>query len=148
MNLQNIPAQRRRVNLTVMLMQLISEFYPMLEEKGITVKQEIEPELMLMADVDKLVRVFQNLFCNAVNYSYPNTEIVCSARKDTISLGDNQAEAVNRDECVYIRIQNRGDNLGPEILEHIFDKFYRVDAARQSATGGAGRGRPMLSTDI
>jgi len=30
--------------------------------------------------------------------------------------------------------------LGPEILEHIFDKFYRVDGARQSATGGAGLG--------
>lgn len=144
MNLQNIPTQRRRVNLTVMLMQLISEFYPMLDEKGITVKQEIEPELMLMADVDKLVRVFQNMFCNAVNYSYPNTEIVCSARKDIITLEENQAEAVNRvqdkDECVYIRIQNRGDQLGPEILEHIFDKFYRVDAARQSSTGGAGLG--------
>jgi len=144
MNLQNIQTQKHRVNLTVLLMQVISEFYPMLEEKGIAVKQEIEPELILMADADKLVRVFQNLLCNAVNYSYPNTEIVCSARRDTITLEELQNTAENcvqsMGSCIYIRIQNQGEQLLPEVMEHIFDKFYRVDSARQSATGGAGLG--------
>lgn len=126
MNVQNIPTQKSPVNLTILLVQIINEFFPMLEEKNITVKQDIEPELIVCADADKLVRVFDNLFRNAVSYSYENTEIVCSARKGN--------------GCVLIRIQNKGDHISPEKLSHIFDKFYRLDSSRQSATGGAGLG--------
>lgn len=126
LNLQNIPTQKSLVNLTIVLMQIISEFYPMMEEKKITVRQEIAPELVIFADADKLARVFDNLFRNAVNYSYSETEIVCSAEKS--------------EGGVQIRIQNTGEHIPAEKLQHIFDKFYRLDSARQSATGGAGLG--------
>lgn len=126
LNLQNIPTQKSPVNLTIVLIQIISEFYPMMEEKKITVRQEIAPELVIFADADKLARVFDNLFRNAVNYSYPETEIVCSAEKC--------------EEGVQIRIRNMGEHIPSEKLQHIFDKFYRLDFARQSATGGAGLG--------
>lgn len=126
MNLQTIPAQKSPVNLTILLIQVINEFFPMLEEKNITVRQNIEPELMVPADADKLARVFDNLFRNAVNYSYTGTEIECSARRGN--------------GCVLISIRNKGDHIPPERLSRIFDKFYRLDSSRQSATGGAGLG--------
>ena len=126
MNLQTIPTQKSPVNLTILLVQIINEFFPMLEEKNITVQQKIEPELMVSADADKLARVFDNLFRNAVNYSYEGTEIVCSARKGN--------------GCILINIQNKGDQIPPEKLARMFDKFYRLDSSRQSSTGGAGLG--------
>ena len=126
MNYQTLPAYKAPVNLTILLVQIINEFFPMLEEKNITVCQNIEPELIIPADADKLARVFDNLFLNAVNYSYANTEIVCNARKGN--------------GCVLINIRNKGDHIPPEKLARMFEKFYRLDSSRQSSTGGAGLG--------
>lgn len=126
MNYQILPAYKTPVNLTILLVQIINEFFPMMEEKNITVLQNIEPELMVSADADKLARVFDNLFRNAVNYSHSGTEIVCSARKGN--------------DCILVNIKNQGDPVPQEKLNHIFDKFYRLDSSRQSSTGGAGLG--------
>lgn len=126
MNYQHIPTYKAPVNLTILLVQILNEFFPMMEEKNITAVQEIEPELVLSADADKLARVFDNLFRNAVNYSYAGTELVCSARKGN--------------GCILVSIKNTGDYIPKEKLEHIFDKFYRLDSSRQSSTGGAGLG--------
>lgn len=126
LNLQTIPAYKAPVNLTILLVQIINEFFPMLEEKGMNVIQEIEPELILSADADKLARVFDNLFRNAVNYGHLGTDIRCSAEK--------------REGCVLIRIKNQGEHIPEEKLSHIFDRFYRLDTSRQSATGGVGLG--------
>ena len=126
MNYQTVTTYKTPVNLTILLVQIINEFFPMMEEKNITVIQEIEPELVISADADKLVRVFDNLFRNAVNYSYVGTEIVCSARKGN--------------GCILVNVKNKGEQISKEKLERIFDKFYRLDSSRQSTTGGAGLG--------
>lgn len=126
MNLQTVPTQKVPVNVTILLMQIMEEFFPMLEEKKIQVIQQVEPELIVSGDADKLVRVFDNLFRNAVNYSYEGTELVCRARRGN--------------ECILINIRNKGDQIPPEKLSRMFEKFYRLDSSRQSATGGAGLG--------
>lgn len=126
MNYQTLPAYKVPVNLTILLVQIINEFFPMMEEKNITARQEIEPELILPADADKLARVFDNLFRNAVNYSHAGTEIMCRGRKGN--------------GCILVSIKNKGDHIPAEKLNHIFDKFYRLDSSRQSSTGGAGLG--------
>ncbi len=125
-NYQTLPAYKSPVNLTILLVQIINEFFPMMEEKNISVRQEIEPELMVSADADKMARVFDNLFRNAVNYSHVGTEIVCTARKGN--------------GCILVNVKNKGDHIPQEKLNHIFDKFYRLDSSRQSSTGGAGLG--------
>lgn len=126
MNYHAVSACKLPVNLTILLIQIINEFYPAMEDKNITVIQEIEPELILYADAEKLARMFDNLFRNAVNYSYNDSEIVCNARKGN--------------DCILISIKNKGEQVPLEKLERIFDKFYRLDSARQSVTGGAGLG--------
>lgn len=126
LNLQTVVAQKARVNLTILLMQIINEFYPVFKEKGIRVTERIEPEIIIYADADKLARVFDNLFRNAVNYSYSDTDIICTAQKQ----GDT----------AVISITNTGDDIPKEKLERIFDKFYRADSSRRSSTGGSGLG--------
>lgn len=126
MNLRTISTQKAPVNLTILLVQIINEFYPMLEEKRLNVIQNIEKEIMISADADKLARVFDNLFRNAVNYSFEGTDIVCLAYK--------------KDGVAYVSVKNSGAQIPPEKLQYIFDKFYRLDNSRQSSTGGAGLG--------
>lgn len=73
----------------------------------------------------KIQRVFDNLLRNAVLYSYPDTEIAITA----------EVRGSNAVTC----FRNHGDTIPEEKLAHIFEQFYRLDAAR-SSSGGAGLG--------
>ena len=127
-NLTTLTIEKRELNLSRMLEQITSEFEPVLAEKELRWNLQIAPEVRISGDADKLERVFDNLIRNAINYSYPGTEI---RLKMLLPEAGRQAELV---------MENRGKTIPPERLSHIFEQFFRVDAARSSATGGAGLG--------
>lgn len=125
-NLTALTLEKEHRSLSRMLEQMASEFVPILEEKGLVWKMDIEPDVEIFCDPDKLERVFDNLIRNAVNYSYPETQILLVMKR----VGDR----------VEIRVQNHGKTISPDKLERIFEQFFRLDSARASATGGAGLG--------
>lgn len=125
-NLTALTLETEHINLSRMLEQFISESEPVLGEKGLWWRTDIAPGIELVGDADKLARVFDNLIRNAVNYSYPESEIRFSAQ--------------SLEGQIVLRIQNHGKTIPAEKLKHLFDQFYRVDASRASATGGAGLG--------
>lgn len=122
-NLAHLELDLQPVNLTRLLEQSTFEFAPVLAEKQLTWRLQLAPDVPLHCDPDKLQRVFDNLFRNAVNYSYPSTEIrVCLSRY----VGG-----------VRVLVQNRGATIPEEKLTRIFSQFFRLDTARRSDTGGA-----------
>ena len=125
-NLQTIPLNRENIRLSYMLMQMAEEFYPILTPEGKSVHLDVPEELILPGDPDKLARVFNNILKNAAAYSYPDTVIEIRARQEK--------------SIIRITFTNQGPQIPPEQLETIFEKFYRLDSARSSATGGAGLG--------
>ncbi len=125
-NLSNITLVYSKINLTMMLEQLGHEFKPMLAGKNLECEFEVQPDMMLSCDANKMQRVFDNVLRNAVSYCYENTTIRVKAR---------QAE-----DHVLIQIINEGDTIPGERLERIFEQFYRLDISRSSSTGGAGLG--------
>lgn len=125
-NLSNITLEYSRVNLTRLLEQLTYEFKPILLEKNLECNLQIEPDVMIRCDVDKMQRVFDNLLRNAVNYSFDNTEI--------------HITAVQEDHRISITFTNSGNTIPEEKLSRIFEQFYRLDTARSSRNGGAGLG--------
>ena len=130
-NLQQIALEKETVNLSFMLEQMTDEFYPLLSEHGNTIRLEIEPDqsgkpVTLYADGEKLARVFNNILKNAIAYSYPGTAISVECRPVR--------------GHVRIVISNRGKTIPPHKLEAIFEKFFRLDDARATNTGGAGLG--------
>lgn len=125
-NLSEISLEYSKTNLTRMLEQLVFEFQPMLQEKNLTCSLEIEPDTIVMCDVDKMQRVFDNLLRNAVNYSFADTEIEIKARVI--------------DQQIHIRFRNHGNTIPQEKLDRIFEQFYRLDTARSSKSGGSGLG--------
>lgn len=125
-NLTTLTLDSERICLSRMLEQLASESAPILAERELEWRLEIAPDIEVMGDADKLARVFDNLIRNAVSYSYAGTEILLFAQAE----GDK----------AKVMIKNHGKTIAPDKLEHIFEQFYRADAARSSATGGAGLG--------
>lgn len=125
-NLQTIILNKRKINLSYMLEQMTDEFYPILEEQGKKAVVEAEENVFIYADADKMARVFNNILKNAIAYSDRNSTIkVC---------------VVNSEEKTWIQFINHGDPIPEHKLNTIFEKFYRLDASRSSATGGAGLG--------
>ncbi|WP_206460195.1 sensor histidine kinase [Anaerovorax sp. IOR16] len=116
----------RKVNLNIMLEQLIEEFYPLMAEKELTYKVIQQENVELIADSDQLARVFDNLLRNAVVYSEPKTEILI--------------ELLKTDHSAIISFTNFGITIPKEKLERIFERFYRVEEARTTDSGGAGLG--------
>lgn len=125
-NLSNITLEYSKVNLTRLLEQLTFEFKPMLSDKNLECSLEIEPDVMIMCDVDKIQRVFDNLLRNAVNYSFENEKI-------EIIVTQNEKD-------IHIKFLNKGNTIPEEKLSRIFEQFYRLDSARSSRSGGAGLG--------
>ena len=109
----DIVLTRGCVDLGLLLAQVADEFYPILNEQH--------------KDVQVDVRVFNNIMKNAIAYSYEGSTI-------TIEAGRQD------DGGVRIRFINHGDPIPAAKLKVIFEKFYRLDAARATNRGGAGLG--------
>ncbi|MGN0650253.1 MAG: sensor histidine kinase [Oscillospiraceae bacterium] len=126
LNLSELSAEKTNVDLSVMLLQLAEEFFPLLSERRMTLITDIDSGIKLYADADKLARALDNLLKNAVNYGWDDSEVRLSARVI--------------DENAVITMTNKGDEIPQEKLARIFDKFFRLDSSRRSKTGGAGLG--------
>lgn len=125
-NLQQITLEKENIDLCYMLVQLTDEFYPILNAHGNTAKLMADEKLTVYADPEKLARVFNNIFKNAIAYSYKDTVI--------------EIWAENIENKIRIFFRNSGKTIPEKKLASIFEKFYRLDEARATNTGGAGLG--------
>ena len=96
--MQNIELESVKINLTMMLEQIADELYGVLQEKKLTCDVDVEENLEVYGDPDKLARVFDNILRNAIAYCYEDTKIEIQAR-----MKNNK----NRD---YIYKQRRSDS--------------------------------------
>lgn len=95
--------------------------------KAVTLRTDLGPgRLELLADEQRLAQVLDNLLDNAMRHTPPGGEICVGAHAD----GTN----------VTIRVADTGDGIAPEHLPHVFERFYRVDVARNRDEGGSGIG--------
>ena len=125
-NLQDIELEPVNIHLSLMLEQLADELYAVLQEKHLSCEVDVEENLEVTGDPDKLARVFDNILRNAIAYCYEGTKI--------------EIEAKSKNGNVEIVFSNEGDKIPGTMLQTIFEKFYRVDGSRSSGTGGAGLG--------
>lgn len=126
MDLDSGAGEKVPIQLSMLLEQLADEFYPLFADKNLTCAPNIQPHLVVQGDPDKLARVFDNVLRNAVSYSIPGGTV------------DVLAKAVG--SRAEITIQDEGLEIPEGELANIFEKFYRLDAARSTRTGGAGLG--------
>jgi signal transduction histidine kinase len=124
---EGIKLYKQTVTVNEFLEQLVEELVPIGEENEITIIKTFPSEkVILNLDVDKILRVFENLIINAIKYSY--------------SPGEVRIEINKEEDGALISVHNKGDHMDVEDLSKIFDRFYRLEKSRSSATGGSGLG--------
>ncbi len=123
---KQIKLNKQPIDLYYMLVQLRDEFLPSFLLHNNAILLNVDENITLYADSEKIARVFGNILKNAASYSDPDTNIIVSA--------------VQEKQHIKIIFQNQGKTIPPEKLSSIFNKFYRLDESRVSDTGGTGLG--------
>lgn len=86
----------------------------------------VEPLVSYTGEMKNIQRLFSILLDNALKYSPEGGRISFRLER--------------RGRNIYINVSNTADFISREHLAHLFDRFYRMDASRNSQTGGHGIG--------
>lgn len=114
------------IDLIEMLVQVEVHFRPELKEADMQLRYDFpDQKLTVLADGNKLARVFENILSNALKYGKGKYIDIC-------------VEALN--DSLSIAITNYGNPIPSTDLPHIFERFYRVEKSRSDKTGGSGLG--------
>ncbi|MGB9633294.1 MAG: ATP-binding protein, partial [Chloroflexaceae bacterium] len=127
------PDSKQKLNFTrVEIAQVINDVLQSLrleyERKDMQVTLEIAPALPpVVADQKRITQVFQNLFSNAVKYTYEGGRIQVRA-------------FLNRANMLQIDVEDNGVGMTREQLKKLFRPFYRADNPLRDVAGGTGLG--------
>lgn len=103
-------------------------FQEVMRKRYIHFSFETDPEgsYLLMADVERLERVYFNLMSNAVKFTPENGRVTVR-----LSAGERAG-----DPCLRLVVTNTGSLIAAEHIQHIFDRFYKIE--RHHAGSGIG----------
>lgn len=117
------------IDVVKLMEQLADECYPSLQEAGLTLEFKTSAEtIKIEADGDLMARAIANLLTNGIKYGKDGKKIIIDLYRE------------NENSDLHIRIINYGRLIPEKDIDHIFDKFYRVEDSRSLQTGGAGLG--------
>ncbi len=125
--------QINRVNLSTMLHDIFVTFEPSITEKGLQSIKDIESDVYILGDEDKLLQSFVNIISNALKYTEKGSI--------TISLEKVMNQAV-------VTVTDTGIGIDEKDLPFVFERFYRSDISRSRQTGGAGIGLAITKAVI
>lgn len=130
------PLSLTNIDLAAMLEQLAASFELEAQKKGMTIGASSTPSVLMMeADPEKLVRIFNNLVANALKYGDGGKQINLIAKQ----INDNELE---------VRVTNDGPKIPKKSLSMIFERFYRVEESRSKETGGTGLGLAIAQSIV
>lgn len=99
--------------------------------KNITLELDVDDDIIVEADDEKLKQIFINILENAINYSYEGSFILLKS-------------FVNGDFAVIV-VKDHGIGIPEEDLPRLTERFYRVNKARSRADGGSGLGLSIVN---
>lgn len=128
-----IPYNFAKINVADYFADCVEEIGIDLEARGIGLAyyNYIEDDTIIIADPEQLRRVINNIVGNSAKYMNKQQGFINIRIKD---VGD----------FIQVEIEDNGKGIHQKDLPYIFDRFYRTDASRNSATGGSGIGLSIV----
>jgi signal transduction histidine kinase len=124
---RRLPLHIVDVDVALFVNELEAMFRPIIESEDIAFRAELLGALpTIHADRDRLKQAVSNLLVNAIQH--------------TPVAGTITLQSERMDDAVELRVLDTGDGIKPEHIDHVFDRFYRIDAARSRDDGGTGLG--------
>ncbi|MGN0468068.1 MAG: ATP-binding protein [Acutalibacteraceae bacterium] len=125
----------QKINLRHFLYDFIRVYDSEYAVKNVQLSVEADSDIFIRADRDLLTRMLTNILDNSAKYSNkPTVHVLISLTK-------------NADSCI-LSIEDDGPGVAQNSLEHIFEVFYRSDAARNQTANGSGIGLSIVSNIV
>ncbi len=103
---------------------------PLAAEQGVHLQTDLADGCVVSASADDLYQIIFNLAENGIKYNQPGGSVTLALRRE-----DGQA---------LLTVADTGIGIPEADMDHIFDRFYRVDKARSRASGGSGLGLAIV----
>lgn len=132
-----IPYNFAKINVADYFNDCIEEIGMDLEAKGIELSyyNYVDEQVQIIADPEQLRRVINNIISNSVKYMNKKHGMIRIRVKD---VGD----------FIQVEMEDNGKGIAQQDLPYIFDRFFRTDESRNSATGGSGIGLSIVKKII
>jgi two-component system sensor histidine kinase BaeS len=127
---RQLPLTTEAIDVSTLVKDVVDEFRAQAMSRSLSIEPRVASGLTVHADRDRLAQVLGNYLSNAIRYSPDGAVIDVSAQ---LGGGD-----------VTVAVRDQGPGLTPEQLEHVFERFYRIDPSRTRALGGAGIGLAIV----
>ena len=114
--------------------ETVNSFTNLAKVNGKKLTAKVEPKLTLNGDIEGIRELLNIIFDNSIKYS--------------TGEGNINFELKKKNGHIIIEASNLIENLTRENTEHLFDRFYRADASRNSETGGHGIGLSMAKAIV
>ncbi len=128
-----VPFQLEPVRLDIVAAEVLESFSDRANGLGVHLEMKPSPPVVIPGDERWLRQLLFNLVENAVRYSIRGNTEAAASGVDVTTSADNQR--------AMLTVDDDGPGIPENDLERVFERFYRIDAARtRSADGGAGLG--------
>lgn len=119
-----------RFDIAALIKNYIASSDILLKQKEISVRMEDNEAVYAWGDEFKVEEVFMNYFSNAINYA----------------MGDKiiDVKIQRTGQKIRVSVFNTGNPIPQESIEHLWEKFYKVDKARTREYGGSGIGLSIV----
>jgi heavy metal sensor kinase len=125
-----IPLLRERVDLGAIAASAVEQVELVAQASGLELTCETSPNAFVNGDAEWLERLLLNLLDNAFKFTPRGGRV-----RVGVSAGDSQ---------VCLEVSDTGIGMPPDVLPHVFERFYRADPARSSSERGVGLGLSLV----
>lgn len=124
------PLVLQTLDLPPLVEEVVSELSVLAHEGGIHLQTEPEPVPPFLGDASQLKQALINLLDNALRH--------------TPSEGTITVRVESHDRSIRLSVKDTGPGIDSQHLPHLFERFYRVDQARDRQSGGTGLGLAIV----
>lgn len=127
---EHFPLKKQPIVFSQLIEDVLDTYEIKFIEKEIHISTNLNPEVIVMIDEDRMQQVLHNVLDNAIRYTNQKGNIVI-----TLEQIDDYCE---------LKIKDTGIGIDIEHLENLGERFYRVDKARSRQHGGTGLGLAIV----
>ena len=128
----------RQVNVVQVIQSVLDDTSLQLQDRGIIPRLQVPQRVEVLGDQSLIYSIFRNLIDNAIVYAN---------RASRLDITCRELEVDGR-HFYEFSVSDNGPGVEPQHLEHLFERFYRIDKGRSRKLGGTGLGLAIVKNAV